>query len=274
VTTILPAQQITIPTGAFVYPTTTYQTTSGTPSPAELIVFYFAADATTARNDDFTLMRQVNNRAPELVARNLLHTPGQPFFQYSRIVPGPPLGIQVVPQGSLPLAHTVAVHLGPLDVGAPALIDSIRGVRVQFTATNGFTGARERQRAISRLMRLPNAAFSAKRQTCGDEPINGTGLGAAFALSAGGDPLVRLTWNQSTDEAGGENDVVGYTVWRRLLANPDWGDPYLSFPAGLPNYVYEDYVVNSGDVYMYAIAAQDCTPSLSALATAGPVAIP
>jgi hypothetical protein len=33
-------------------------------------------------------------------------------------------------------------------------------------------------------------------------------------------------------------------------------------------------VVTPLDVYMYAIAAQDCTPSLSVLAVAGPVAIP
>jgi prepilin-type N-terminal cleavage/methylation domain-containing protein len=273
VTTITPAQQITIPTGAFQYPQVMYNTPAGTASPAELIVFYFAADGNTARGDDFILWRQVNNRAPEIVSRNLLRTPGTQFFEFHRIVPGPPLAIQVVPQAQLPLSHSIAEHLGPLDVGIPARIDSVRGVRVRFTATNGFTGDRERQRIMTRMIRLPNAAFSARRATCGDEPLNGTGFAAVFALS-GTDPLARLTWNRSTDEGGGENDVTGYTVWRRLVADPNWGDPYLSFPAGLPNYVYEDFVVTSGQAYVYAIAAQDCTPSLSVLAVAGPVVIP
>jgi hypothetical protein len=32
--------------------------------------------------------------------------------------------------------------------------------------------------------------------------------------------------------------------------------------------------VTSGDTYLYALAVQDCTPSLSPMVTAGPVAIP
>jgi prepilin-type N-terminal cleavage/methylation domain-containing protein len=274
VTTIQPANQIVIPTGAFAYPQVAYTTAAATTSPAELIVFYFVADGTTARNDDFQLMRQVNNLAPELVARNLLRTANQSFFEYTEIVAGPPIATQIVPGAVIPLAHTEPVHLGPLDVAPVNRIDNIRGVRVRFTATNGLAGGQERTRAISRLIRLPNAPFSPRRQTCGDEPLNGTNLVVAPGVSAFGDPFVRLTWNQSIDEAGGEEDVEGYTVWRRLFGAPDWGDPYLTFPAGLPNYLYEDYVVTSGDVYQYAIAAQDCTPSLSVLATAGPVAIP
>jgi prepilin-type N-terminal cleavage/methylation domain-containing protein len=274
VTTILPAQAITIPTGAFNYPAVTY-TRAGTNSPAELIIFYFTADANTARGDDYVLMRQVNNRPPELVARNLLQTPGEPFFRYYEIVRqlGQPDQIQEVPQGVLPRAHTISFHRSPADVAPANAIDDVRGVRVSFTSTNGFTGARERQRAISRLVRMPNAGFTI-RQTCGDDPLNGTGLVAVLGVSATGDPLVRLNWNRSTDEGGGESDVEGYTIWKRIAANPDWGDPYLNLPAGFPNYTYDDEVVASGDIYYYAIAAQDCTPSLSALVTAGPVIIP
>jgi len=274
VTTILPAQAITIPTGAFVYPTTTY-TRAGTNSPAELIVFYFTADANTARNDDFVLMRQVNNLPPELVARNLLQTPGEPFFRYYRLVVqvGQPNQIAEVAQGLLPWAHTVAVHRSPGDVAPFNVIDDIRGARVSFTSTNGFTGPRERQRAISRLVRMPNAGLTI-RQTCGDPPLVTNAFLAVLGVSATGDPLVRLTWNRSTDEGGGENDVEGYTVWKRVAANPDWGDPYLNVPAGFVNYTYDDEVVASGDIYYYAIAAQDCTPSLSSLVTAGPVVIP
>jgi prepilin-type N-terminal cleavage/methylation domain-containing protein len=274
VTTILPGQQITIPTGAFQYPAMTYTSGAGTNSPAELIIFYFSADASTARGDDFQLLRQVNNLAPEVVARHLLQTPGQPFFQYMSVTAGPPPTMQQVPNGSLPLAHTVPVHLGPVDIAPNNAIDAIRGVRVSFTATNGLTDAGERQRVISRLVRMPNAPFTARRQTCGDNPLNGTGFAVALGLGAGGEPLARLTWNPSTDEGNGENDVRAYTIWRRIAANPDWGDPYLSIPAGLPNYVYDDFAVTPGDIYYYAIAVQDCTPSLSVTLAAGPVVIP
>lgn len=276
VTTILPAQRITIPTGTFQYPDTTYRSGAGTASPAELIVFSFVPDTLTARPDDYRLVRQVNDRAPELVARHLLRTAGQPFLQYVRIVapPGAPSAIQQVPDAQLPWAHGVPIHLGPADTGAVARIDSIRGVRVNFTATNGFTDGRERQRAITRLVRLPNAAFTARRRSCGDEPLNGTGLAVSPGLSATNDPLIRLTWSRSTDEGSGESDVMGYTIWRRLATAPDWGDPYLSVPAGLPSYTYDDLAVTPGELYYYAIAAQDCTPSLSSLESAGPVAAP
>jgi hypothetical protein len=273
VTTILPAQRITIPTGAFQYPDRTYRSTAGTNSPAELIVFYFTPDSLTPRADDYLLLRQVNALGPELVARHLLATPGLPFFQYYRVF-GAPLAIQQVPDGQLPWAHAAEEHLGTADTMPLSAIDAIRGVRFNFTATNGLTGAAERQRAISRLVRLPNAAFTPNRRTCGDEPLNGTGFAVGNAAGANGEPLVRLVWNRSIDEGGGESDVVGYTVWRRLASEPDWGDPWLSFPAGFPAYTYDDLVVTPGETYYYAIAAQDCTPSLSALANAGPVTIP
>jgi len=275
VTTILPAQAITIPTGAFVYPAVQYTDGAGANSPAELITFFFADDTTTARNDDFRLMRQVNNRAPEVVARHLLRTGAEPFFRYFRVqqLVGQPRRVIEVPQGSLPWAHTVPVHMSVADTGPAARVDSVRGVRVTFTATNGFSGDRERTRSISRLVRLPNAGMATKR-TCGDEPLNGTGMVIQLDSTAPAEYFVRLAWNRSTDEGNGENDVQGYTIWRRLAATPDWGDPYLSLPAGLVNYVYDDAAVTSGDTYLYALAVQDCTPSLSPMVTAGPVAIP
>ena len=275
VTSIMPGQQITIPTGGFQYPTIQYLDGTGTNSPAELIVFYFVADSSTSRNDDFLLMRRVNSRPPELVARNLLRTGTDPFFRYYQIVRvlGQPTRIGEVAQGSLPWTHAVPQHLSVTDTGPAASIDLVRGVRLTFTSTNGFSGARERLRAVSRLVRLPNAGL-ATRRTCGDEPLNGTGFTVALDSVAPGDYFVRLAWNRSTDEGNGENDVMGYTIWRRLAATADWGDPYLSLPAGNPNYAYDDLVVTPGDIYYYAIAAQDCTPRLSDTLAAGPVVIP
>src|SRR5690606_4600918 len=84
---LTPANQITIPRSSFTYPRTTYTLPDGSNSPAELIIFYFQPDVTTPRPDDYVLMRQVNDRPPEVVARILVRSPdGRPFFQYFRLV--------------------------------------------------------------------------------------------------------------------------------------------------------------------------------------------
>jgi hypothetical protein len=217
----------------------------------------------------------VNDQAPELIARNLLQTGGVPFFQYYRVVnpPGSPAQIQLMGPTEVPVMHTAPMHLSPADTAALAVIDSIRGVRVSFTATNGRSGDRERQRAVTRLVRLPNAGLATRAQ-CGSDPLLGVGLGAVVIAQPSGDPAVQLTWNPAIDEGGGENDVVRYVLWRRSATTVVWGDPYLSIPAGNPNYTYEDAAIASGDQFFYALAAQDCTPTLSSLAIAGPVTVP
>jgi len=265
---------VTIPNSTFAYPDTSYMS-GGVNSFAETIIFFFTQDSSTARTDDYVLWRQVNRDAPALVARNLLHTGSLPFFEYhrERTLVGGVKSIQAVPAADLPLRHSVPIHLSPADTAGAAVIDSVRGVRLNLTATNGQTGAAEQLRTITRLVRIPNAGL-AVRKTCGDEPLPVAALGAVGGTNATGDPIVTLNWNQSIDESSGEKDVVRYVLWRRLAAVTTWGDPYLSIPNGNPNYVYVDAAVQSGEQYMYAVAAQDCTPLLSALATAGPVLVP
>ena len=268
-------QAFTIPNTAFGFPSVDYTDPVGTNSSAEVLTFFFTPDSSTTRPDDYALFRQVNDQPAELVARNLLQTPGTEFFQYYRLVapPGQPVRIQPLVPTDLPVMHSIPQHLSPTDTGAVAAVDSIRGVRMSLTATNGFTGTRERTRAVTRLVRLANAGL-ANRRTCGSDPLLGVTLGAQVITLASGDPAVQLTWNQATDESAGENDVVRYVIWRRLISEPDWGDPYLSIPAGNPSYTYDDTAVLTGGQYLYALAAQDCTPSLSTLATAGPLTIP
>jgi hypothetical protein len=162
------------------------------------------------------------------------------------------------------MRHTVPIHLAPSDTGLAAKIDSIRGARLSFTATNGLTGTSERRRAITRLVWMPNAGLSTKK-TCGDEPILGTVALLAAPVMVAGLPGTRLTWNPAQDESIGEKDVERYVIWRRLNGTTDWGDPYESVPAGLPAYTYEDVAVDSAVAYEYGLAAQDCTPRLSAL---------
>ena len=271
VTALRVSQQITLPRSTFVYPTGDY-VVGGINSPAETLIFFFSPDSSTSRSDDFGLFRQVNDRAPELVARNLLKTSGQPFFEFIRIregASGPE--IAVLPQDSLPLAHFAARHGSAGDTAGSAWTDSLRAIRVRMTATNGAAGSDEILRSLTRVIRFSNAD-KVQRQTCGDEPIFGSALAAAAGPNPG-DPIT-LGWAAATDEGGGEKDVVRYVVYRRLAGAPDWGDPFLSIPSGQATYTYGDGAVVSGETYLYAVAAQDCTPLLSGLSVSAAVVAP
>ncbi|MGH7612907.1 MAG: prepilin-type N-terminal cleavage/methylation domain-containing protein [Gemmatimonadales bacterium] len=270
---MIQADRATIPLTAVAYPDTTYLS-RGVNSPAETIVFFFLDDTSTSRTDDFVLYRQVNTLAPEVVARNLLQTTQVPFLQYYRQSTsafGAGATIQQVPNVSVPLQHVIPIHLAVNDTGPVALIDSVRAVQVSFMVTNGLSGAAERQRAVSRYIRLPNVGL-ANKKTCGDEPILGAGLAAVWNPVVGG---VDLQWNSAVDELTGEQDVERYVIWRKLSTDLDWGDPFLSLPpAGSPTYLYTDRDVTAGTTYSYGLAAQDCTPTNSSIVASSDVAVP
>ena len=265
------AQRFTIPLTSVVYPDTNYLE-GVTNSASETITFYFVSDSTTTRTDDYTLYRQINNLAPEVVSRNLMQTGTTPFFQYYwQTVVGGVVSIAQVPNAGLPWRHTVPIHLAVTDSGLAARIDSVRAVLVSFTVTNGLTGTAERRRALSRYIRLPNVGL-ANRQTCGDPPILGSALTATWNGTG-----VDLTWNAAVDETAGERDVTRYVIYRRLATDLVWGDPYLSIPpAGTATYLYTDGAgaVTSGAQYVYGLAAQDCTPTNSSLSQSAQVNIP
>lgn len=272
----VPSPSITLPNSAVTWPDTLYLSSSGTRSPAELLVYWFAGDSTTSRTDDYVLFRQVNAGTPEPVARDLLKSGTTPFFSYMRRIDfaSAASSLDTVPQASLPIEHTSVYHKVAADTGASALADSIRAVRVTFRSTNGRAGSNERIVAASRLIAMPNAGFERLR-TCGDEPIMGTALSATAVDVGGGVYVVRLAWNAAIDETTGELDVARYVLYRQALPiTSDWGDPYLSIPAGLTSYQYDDPSVTSGFSYMYAVAAQDCTPMLSTLEQSPLVVVP
>jgi prepilin-type N-terminal cleavage/methylation domain-containing protein len=275
VTAMTTGQRTTLPGTGFAYPDTVYRQPGGVPSSAETIVFVFLPDTTTPRPDDFALYRQVNGQALELVARSLLRTAGAAFFSYYRLVApaNGPSRIELVPDSALPLAHRVPVHGSPADTGRAAVVDSIRGVRVQFTATDGSGRPNEQTRSVQRVVWLPNAGL-AVRQTCGDAPILGTGVGAQAVTLPDGRPAVRLSWSAAVDEVSGERDVVRYVLWRRVAGSGAWSDPYVSLPAGNPSYLYADDAVEPGATYEYALAAQDCTPLTSTPAISNAVTVP
>jgi prepilin-type N-terminal cleavage/methylation domain-containing protein len=269
------ARRIVVPNTSFAYPDTSYLR-GGFNSAAETITFFLPADSTTSRTDDYLLLEKINDQPAELVARNILGSPTTVFFQYYRLTQGVngALSLDTMPTAGLPLSHAYKLHLAPLDTGRIAIIDSVRAVRITFTATNGLSGPQERRSTLTRVVNLPNAGIANKR-TCGEPPLLGTGLSARAVTQADGTPAVELTWGQATDESGGEKDVVRYVLWRVQAPEVDWGTPYLSIPAGSPSYIYADAAVTSGQTYRYLLAAQDCTPSLSTSSSmSGAVTIP
>lgn len=269
-TAVMTTRQFMIPRTNVVYPEVNY-TVGAQNSPAETIIFFFMPDTVTPRTDDYALYRQVNNQPSELISRGILKQGTTPFFTYQRRVTpasGNPY-MQTIGAPSLPQRHIVPRHLAVGDTGNLAIIDQLRAVQVNYRVTDDRPGAQERVFNISRTIALPNAGLGAK-QTCGDVPILGNVGFAAVPQTVAGQRVVRLSWNQAVDEAGGEKDVVRYVIYRQNVAGA-LTDPYLSIPSGQPNYVFVDTGVTVGTSYYYSIAAQDCTPSLSDPLSLAPV---
>lgn len=266
--------KITIPFTAIQYPDTNYLV-GGLNSAAETIIFWFGRDSSTTRTDDFVLWRRINNLPPEVVSTNLLRTTGEPFFRYFRLTAtATTQSLDTVPQASLPWRHTRPIHLAANDTGTASRIDSVRAVRVSFSVTNGRTGDDEQLRSISRLIRLPNVGL-ANTKTCGDEPIFSSSVSIVAAVDADSvTRYVRLQFSPSVDEASGERDVERYVIFRRFGSASDWGDPLATIPGGDTLYIYNDVTVIKDSTYRFAVAAQDCTPSLSALRTTSTVTVP
>jgi prepilin-type N-terminal cleavage/methylation domain-containing protein len=262
-----------LPRTAFTFPDTTYWAAAGILAPAELIIFYFEPDASTARTDDFVLQRRVNDATPDVIARNVLRTGTLPFFEYLKHVPsvGGDL-LQTVPAGQMPLIHSAPLHLSPADeVGTVARIDSVRAIRFNYTASNGRTGDAERRLDRTNTVWLRNGGLAAQR-TCGGAPLFSAVPTATIEI-VDDLPAVRLTWAASIDEADGEEDVIRYVVWRTSPLGT-LGDPLLSVPAGETVYQYLDRGVQEGEDWIYSVAAQDCTPTMSSPNSTGTISIP
>jgi prepilin-type N-terminal cleavage/methylation domain-containing protein len=261
--TIIPASS-----PAFTYPQVEFA-----PSAAETVIYWFSADLETSRGDDFVLNRRVNTRADEVLMRGVLAPTGGNFFKYYYL--NAPVGVAATVD-SLPTAWGQLRHSAPLhgqlpDTGITARIDLLRAVEVKFRVTNNRPGTAERIRSISATIPLPNVGVK-KLQTCGDAPIFTSAIAAA--VTGGPPPFVVVTWNASVDEATGEQDIIRYVLWRRIVGVASWGDPYSSIPSGAPPYSFTDSDVISGTSYEYSVSAQDCTPLLSTKRLSGQAVIP
>jgi prepilin-type N-terminal cleavage/methylation domain-containing protein len=260
------ALQMVLPGTAINYPTANYFWGGATPSRAETIAMYLRPDSTTTADpNDFVLLQRVNAMPPELIARNIRAYPGRPFFEYwfdSVNVSGVVFSRQLA-AARIPVRHSVALHGDPADVGASALADSIRMIRINMVVTNGIIGVDSLSRRLSTMVRMPNNGLVHLR-TCGDPPIF-TSAVVATPNVVGTPPAVTLTWLPSVDETAGERDVSQYNIYYRVVGQPTW-EPYLTQAAGQVNYsVTTNVGLVVGTNYQYAIGAQDCSPAESPL---------
>ena len=107
---------------------------------------------------------------------------------------------------------------------------------------------------------------------CGNVPLPASGA-TATPDSAAGPTQIEIAWTASIDQDVAEQDVERYMVFRRRTSETDWGQPIGSVAASQPTYTFEDTDIQSG-TWVWAIVAQDCSPSNSALVITPPVIIP
>jgi type II secretory pathway pseudopilin PulG len=262
------ATTVTLPNSATTYPAATYV------SNAETISYYTKSDtgaSPIAGGQRVILYRKVNRQPEEVVARNLVKTSGLPLFQYAkRNLAGV---LTQVPNGSLPMFHSVARHGAAADTGSAGLIDSIAMVRVSLIAFYKDPRGATVVDTVQRDIRIANSGLL-QRSTCGEVPLV-PGVPALAIQLIGGLNTVRLTWSGSGDELAGERDVEMYAVYRRVWGTLDWGEPIANVPgSGTATVTFTDDTVNPLTRYDYALSALDCTPAPSALSPTANILVP
>jgi len=265
--------KITLPGTSTAYPDSTYRYNAGVPSNAETITYWLSRDSTSPRSNEYILFRRANALAPKVVARGILLNSGDTVFQYFK---GDTTGaLTPVSPALLPIIHSAAMHGAPDDTARSALTDSIRQVRVTFTSV--YHDPRTNQdipRTLRQTIHLMNAGLI-QRSTCGQPPL-GVAPSATVTPAGRGNPqtFVTLSWSPSVDDGAGEKDVQRYAIYRRLSSAASFDQPFSSVPAGTPPYAFNDTDVLSGQTWIYGVAAQDCTPSVSPIGETSPVIIP
>ena len=272
--------KITLPGTTTLYPDTNYELNRGVPSHAETISYWLERDTTSTHADEYALYRRVNARPPRLVARGLIYNgPTDEIFQYFK---SDTLGNLVqVPAAALPVIHRATIHGAQTDTGKSALTDSIKQIRVRLTSV--FRNPRTPDDSILRTQTLSIHLMNAgllHHTTCGEPPIEATGVSATVTAANGTtipQTYVTLSWSKSVDDGAGEKDVERYAIYRRLSSVGAFDEPIASVPValGASSYSFTDTDVQTGQTWIYGVAAEDCsTPSSSSIASATAVVIP
>lgn len=269
------SEKITLPTSANQYPDSTYMQNAGVPSNAETISYWLSQDSTSSHSNEYILFRRANARPAKVVAKGIIVNPGDTVFQYFKADSSGAL--HPVPIASLPLMHLAAMHGSAADTGASSWTDSLRQVKVTLVSVyhDPRTG-KDVTRKMQSTVHLMNAGLI-HRSTCGQPPI-GVAVTATLTPADGitvMQPYVTVAWSPSIDDGAGEKDVERYAIYRRLSSVANFDEPLTSVPAGSASYSFVDSDLQSGQSWIYGVAAQDCTPSSSPIGTApAPVVIP
>ena len=264
----LPAAAKKLPTSTVVYPTVEYFDGNGFQSHAETISYFLYLDASSGRNDIYTLFRRVNDRDSTVVAHNMwIPVDTNYFFQYSRT--NNTGNIVAIPQASLPIYWNTA--------GGWA--DSVRLVQMRIA---GLYRDVQKQKDITRTVyhstRLLNAGML-KLNICGVAP-QPAGTVTATQLDNLGNPWVsgpisevRVVFNASTEEAGGEKDVASYVIERTIQGTSNWQVLGNLVAHGFASYTYDDFTFQTGN-WVYGVVAVDCSPSYSPVSQSAAVTNP
>jgi prepilin-type N-terminal cleavage/methylation domain-containing protein len=261
--------KVTLPGTSTLYPDSTY-TQNGLPSSAETISYWLSRDSTSTRTDEYILFRRANNRPPRVVARGIVYKTGMTVFEYFRDSSGTLLA---VPNASLPLMHSAAIHGSAPDTGRSAMTDSIRQVRASFRSRYYDPRAqKDVERTVQMRVLLKNAGL-VHFSSCGNAPLGVTPSASVALLN--GQSVVNLRWTPSVDENSGEHDVERYAIFRRVSTATVFDEPFASVPAGDSVYHFQDGDSQlSGQSWVYAVAAQDCTPLNSPAGVTTTVIVP
>jgi type II secretory pathway pseudopilin PulG len=264
----LPAAAKKLPTSNVVYPTVEYYDGNGFQSHAETISYFLYLDASSGRNDLYTLFRRVNDRDSTVVAHNMwIPTDTNYFFKYSRTDSSG--SIVSIPQASLPIYWNTAGDWA----------DSVRLVQMRISGLyRDVRKAKDVTRTIYHSTRLLNAGML-KQPTCGISPL-APGTVTATQLDTLGNPWVsgpiaqvKVVFNPSAEETAGLKDIASYVVERTLQSTTNWQVLGNLQARGLATYTYNDFTFQSG-AWVYGVVAVNCSPAYSTVSLAAAVTNP
>lgn len=252
-----------LPVTAATYPDRDHFDASGIASGAETISYWVVPDASAPQPDLYILWRRVNDGDSTLVARDLrIPADSAWFFRYSRVTAAGVL--EAIPAASLPVLWS----------DSTGLADSIRVVEMRVSGL--FRDEREGRDVIQTVFastRLLNAGLL-KERTCGTSPLPPRDVAAAAEFDAmGAATSVRVTWNPSLEEDGGERDVTLYLVQRRPVGATAWTTLRNVPASGSSAYAFDDFDLAAGS-WQYGVFAQDCSPANSPVVSSSSVVIP
>lgn len=266
----------TIPNSSYTYPTQNYTQANGAAGLAETKIFWFTADSTTSRTDDYILWERTNAGTKEYIAKNILAFPGRPFFEYfmARKIAG--VDTMIMASGSLlPLKRQWPLTgWTSTDTANAVRPDSVKAIRINVRVTNGLTGSSERYRDFSQMIQVPNNGLPSAN-VCGRSPFPPASF-TAFPDTTPASGIMYFRWTRSADHGGGEYDVRQYILYAREDSATVWSDPLMMIKADTTT-SWDSVAVGGFDPakdYDFAVSAQDCTPSVSSLLTQDAVAIP